>query len=127
MFYDVENIQSLVSQAVEVNELDSRSELATNTSAYSCAVVVGASHGQLYALFYKKSNCWVTTALKNAVACIQVMRAKCGDVKSAKRLDIIENKVFNNDLNDGYFLLEVGAFKNPFDLQADSLPMFYSL
>ena len=127
MINDVKNVQSLVNQAVEYNELDLQSELAINPSAYACSVVVGANHGQIYALFYKKSNCWVATALENAVDCIKTIRAKCGDVDSIKRLDVIENEVFDNDLNNGYFLLEVGAFKNPFDLRADNLPMFYNL
>ena len=127
MLNDVKNVQSLVNQAVESNELDSQSDLAINYSNYEYSLVVGASHGKCYALFYKKSNCWVARALENATDCIKTIRTNFGDIESLKRLDIIENAVFDNDLNDGYFLIEVKAFKNPFDSQLENLPMFYNI
>jgi hypothetical protein len=124
---DVKNVNSLIKEAIKNGDLNSDSKLALNTHLYSCSLVVGALKGQLYAFFYKKENDWIETMLLHAVYFIKKMRANCGDSKAAISLGIIEEQLFDDELNDEYFLLEVGAFKNPFDLRADELPMFYSL
>lgn len=123
---EVKNVESLVKQAIQNNDIDSQSELATNPSAYACCIVIGANKGQSYALFYKKSNCWVAEALNCAVKYIHIIRAKCGDSHAAMMLDMIENQIFNQDLNDGYELVELGVM-DAFDLRVNNLPMFYCL
>ena len=122
----VANVVEVVNQALQFNDIDLKSDLFINTNQYDCSVVLGAQKGQLYAFFYKKVNsCWVETLLLNARACIEKMRKNIGDVDSAVRLESIEKELFDNELNEGYLLIEIGATKLLCD--CDNLPMFYSL
>lgn len=127
MSFICENPESLITLAIEKGDIDSNNDIALNPHKYECAFIVGASQGELYALFYDKNSTDIRNQLTESVNCIKAIRENPHDTESGVLLDIIESEIFDGYCKDYVFLIEIGGFTNPFDFRIADLPMFFNL